>query len=78
MKSSTVEIVFADLAPGTYGVSAFHDRDEDEELDTNLVGLPTEPYGFSNDARGSFGPPEFEDMSFSVGDEPVTIEITLE
>ncbi len=71
-----VELTVA-LPPGTYGISTFHDRNGNRELDRNLVGLPTEPYGFSNGARGSFGPPSFEQMSFAVGAEPVALEIGL-
>jgi len=72
-----VEIVFRGVPAGTYAISAFHDRNDNAELDRNLVGLPVEPYGFSNDARGSFGPPSFEAMSFAVGDAPVALEIHL-
>ncbi|MYE01735.1 MAG: DUF2141 domain-containing protein, partial [Alphaproteobacteria bacterium] len=51
------DLVFAGLAPGEYAIAAFHDEDRDGDLDTNLLGMPTEGYGFSNEARGAFGPP---------------------
>ena len=59
--------VFADLAPGDYAAAAFHDEDADGELDTNALGLPTEGYGFSNDARGMMGPPGFDAAAITVG-----------
>ena len=53
------------------------DLNGNEELDRNLVGIPTEPFGFSRNARGSFGPPDYADMQFEVAGEPVTLDIEL-
>lgn len=61
----SAEIVL-DLPPGRYAVMAYHDRDADGRLDTLPIGLPTEPYGFSNNARGAFGPPPFSAAAFEV------------
>jgi uncharacterized protein (DUF2141 family) len=54
------------LPRGVYAVAAIHDRDGNGELNTNLLGMPRERYGFSNGARGSFGPPSFDDASFDL------------
>lgn len=40
---------FHDLPPGRYAVAAFQDGNDNERLDTNLFGIPSEPYGLSND-----------------------------
>ena len=40
-------------------ITVFHDVNKNEKLDTNFFGLPIEPYGFSKDARGLLGPPDF-------------------
>ena len=72
-----VRIVIKGLAPGQYAASAFHDLDSNNKLNANLMGLPTEPYGFSNSARGNFGPPAFKDAAITLGDQDLTIEITL-
>lgn len=45
-------------------ITAYHDLDENKELNTNLIGIPNEPYGFSNNARGTFGPPSFSACTF--------------
>ena len=37
-----------DLAPGEYAFCVYHDINSNGELDTNLVGIPKEPFGFSN------------------------------
>ena len=56
---------FSKIAPGTYGVSAFHDANENGKLDTNLVGYPVEEYGASRNARNLFSAPSFEDAKFA-------------
>ncbi|WP_421792615.1 DUF2141 domain-containing protein [Hyphobacterium sp.] len=61
-----VRIRFDDLAPGTYGVMAYHDRDGNGELNTGLFGIPSEPFAFSNDARGRMGPASWEDAAFEI------------
>jgi uncharacterized protein (DUF2141 family) len=65
------------LGPGQYAVAAFHDADSDGELDRSAVGVPTERYGFSNDARGRFGPPSFGDAAVTLGDGAHELLITL-
>ena len=62
-----VRLQFPDLSLGSYAVKVFHDVDDNSILDTNWMGIPKEPYGFSNDAMGTFGPPSFEQASFKVG-----------
>ena len=48
--------VFEGLAAGDYGVKAFHDLDGDGRMSVNPFGVPTEPFAFSNGARGAMGP----------------------
>ncbi len=72
-----VRIVFKGLAAGQYAATAYHDLDSNNKLNTNIVGIPTEPYGFSNNARGSFGPPSFKEAAITVGDQDLTVEVTL-
>jgi uncharacterized protein (DUF2141 family) len=55
---------FAGLPPGTYAVATFHDRDMSGGMTFNFIGLPTESYGFSNDAPVGLGPPSFRAASF--------------
>lgn len=74
--SSAVEARLTDLPPGTYAVSVFYDQDGDGELKTGFLGIPRELVGFSNNAKGRFGPPGFEDTSFEVSGD-TAIEIRL-
>lgn len=72
-----VQIVFENLANGEYGLSVFHDLNGNGKLDMNMIGIPTEPYGFSNDAAGSFGPPSFTDAKIKLEQDKKTISIRL-
>lgn len=55
---------FQRVPKGVYGASAFHDENSNGKLDTNFVGMPTEDYCASRNARGTFGPPSFDDAKF--------------
>lgn len=63
----TATASFEGLAPGEYAIKLFHDVDGDGEMDTNPFGLPAEPYGFSNNAKGQFGPAKWADAKFALG-----------
>ena len=70
-------VVFEGLEPGTYGVKLFHDVDGDGELARGNFGIPTEPYGFSNDAPVRFGPPSFGDAAFALPTDGAVHTVTL-
>ena len=72
-----VTMVLRDLAPGQYAVSAFHDIDGNGKLNSNLMGMPTEPYGFSNDAQGQFAPPAFEAAAITLPAQGLTIQLQV-
>jgi uncharacterized protein (DUF2141 family) len=75
--AGAVTVTFRDLPPGRYAVAVFHDVDGDGALDTGALGLPAEPYGFSRNARGRFGPPDFDRAAFDLGDGAVEVRIEL-
>lgn len=71
-----VTVVFENVKHGEYAVSTYHDVDDNKELDTGFMGIPKEPYGFSNDARGTFGPPSYEKSKFKVdGNTKISISV---
>jgi uncharacterized protein (DUF2141 family) len=73
----TARVDFADLAPGQYAFRMFHDVNGDGRMNTNPLGIPTEPFAFSNNARGSFGPARWADAVFTVNAGPNVQQIRL-
>ena len=53
-----------DVPFGSYVVSGFQDFDGNGVISGNFLGIPKEPFGFSNDAKGKFGPPKWQDAVF--------------
>lgn len=76
-KAGEVKIVFDNIPAGSYAASVRHDANENNETDKNLVGIPKEGFGFSNDAMGTFGPPDFDKAKFDVKTGDVAITINL-
>ena len=67
---------FKGLKKGEYAVSLFHDENDNGKMDTKIFGIPKEPYGFSNNAKGFMGPPKFKDAKFTVEtNKSISIEI---
>lgn len=76
VKQNKVIFKFRDLPKGSYSFSYYHDLNANGELDTNFMGVPKEPYGFSNNQKGKFGPPDFEDAKILI-DQNTTIQLTI-
>lgn len=72
-----VLIAVLELPPGDYAINAYHDLDSNGKMKTNFIGIPKEPTGVSNDAKGRFGPPKFKDAVLLVTEEPRSVEINL-
>ena len=68
---------FEDVPPGTYAMVVIHDENMNGKLDANLLGIPTEGYGFSNDAKKWLGTPPFSDASFSYDGQNVDLTMSL-
>jgi uncharacterized protein (DUF2141 family) len=64
--SSTVTWTVEEVPTGMWAVSVLHDEDGNGEMATGWMGQPSEGWGTSNDARGRFGPPSFEDAAFEM------------
>ena len=63
---------FKDLPPGQYAAVAFQDSNGNGKLDKNFLGIPKEPYGFSNGARGTAGPPKFSAAAVTLQSDATT------
>ena len=62
---------------GEYAIKVYHDENSNDELDTRIFGIPAERYGFSNNVRGSFGPPDYEEAAFKVSSSSNQVEIEV-
>jgi len=68
---------FDSLPPGEYGVSVYHDENNNKKLDTNFFGIPKEGVGNSNNAKGHFGPPKYSDAKFNFNGDKQTVTIKM-
>ena len=75
--SSQHSMTLKDLPAGHYGVMVFQDLNDNHQLDRNFVGIPSEPYGFSNNPSLT-GAPKFDDIAFALGDKDLQISISVE
>lgn len=66
VKNNKAKLIFHSLKKGTYAFSFFHDLNDNKKLDTNFLGIPKEPYGFSNNKKGRFGPPKFSEVALEI------------
>ncbi|WP_295988670.1 DUF2141 domain-containing protein [uncultured Variovorax sp.] len=73
MRAGKARLLFAGLAPGRYALRVFADENGNGKLDTNLMGMPTERYGFSNDAKGNRAAPDFEAAAISLDADMQTV-----
>ena len=65
IENNTCIVTIDNLKPGDYSYKYFHDENDNKKMDTNIVGMPKEGFGFSNNAKGTFGPPKHEKTIFA-------------
>lgn len=63
---STMSFTLDSIPAGTYAFGVFHDENDNQQIDQNWLGIPTEGFAFSNNAMGSFGPPNYDQAKFVV------------
>jgi uncharacterized protein (DUF2141 family) len=68
---------FVDLPSGRYAVSVFHDANGNGRLDTNLIGIPTEAWGVTNNVRPAMRGPTFGEAQVEVGPRAVPVDVRL-
>jgi len=74
IENNTATVNIKNLPMGEYAISYVHDENNNKKLDTNIIGIPSEDYGCSNNARGFMGPPKYDDAKFMLS-ENMTISI---
>jgi len=77
-QTGSLKISLGNLPSGKYAISCFHDLNGNGKLDTNWAGIPSEPYGFSNNARPKFRAPKWAEAVFELSGSGGTIGVRLE
>jgi uncharacterized protein (DUF2141 family) len=72
-----VIVEFLDLKPGEYAISVLHDENSNKDMDQSKIGIPKEGFGFSNNAKASFGPPSFDKAKIMIHSKDTLISIDL-
>jgi len=76
VNSQSVSWKLGDVPYGDYGIAVFHDENKNGKMDKNFLGIPQEPYGFSNNMRVTFGAPSWDRSKFVVAGS--TVEVSIE
>lgn len=76
-KAGSLDVRIGAVPPGPYAIQAFHDRNGDGKLATNMLGIPSEPFGFSRAPSMNFGPPAFADAVVEVDARVVIVPVAL-
>jgi uncharacterized protein (DUF2141 family) len=65
------------LTSGEWANALTQDLNENDLVDHNLVGIPTEPFAFSNNVHPRFRVPTFDDCKFIVSGPAITVAISM-
>ena len=75
-RAEALRFTFTEVPPGTYAIAVFQDMNGNKRLDRTPLGLPLEPYGFSNDA-GRLRRPTFASASIQVANQDLRVNVRL-
>ena len=78
IQNKEVVVTIDSLNYGVYAIRVYQDKNKNSKIDTNLLGIPTENYGFSNDASGWFGPPSWDKAKFIFNKPDTTLNIDID
>ena len=74
--NDTLVFIFTDIPKNDYAISIYHDVNADKECNLNFIGIPKEPYGFSNNFKPKFSKPTFKDCKIELNNnKSVTIKL---
>lgn len=71
------QIILEQIPVGEYAIAVFHDRNNNGEMDKNLLGIPTESFGFSNNKMGFASPPSFKQCLVKITQPDTRLSIDL-
>jgi len=71
-------IFTASLPPGKYAASVLHDENKNNKMDMNLLGIPQEGYGVTNNPKPSFRAARFDEALFNLPEDGATLTISVQ
>lgn len=78
-EEGTMTLTFDGLTVGErYALQLYHDANDNQELDTNLVGMPKEGYGLSTNFEPKLSAPDFGDIAFTLESEAAQRRIKMQ
>jgi uncharacterized protein (DUF2141 family) len=77
VRGKILKCVLKNLPYGEYAIALYHDINDDNVCNMNFVGMPLEPYGFSNNAKPKLSAPSFTSTKFKFN-QPAQISISLQ
>jgi uncharacterized protein (DUF2141 family) len=77
VRDGQATVVFEDVPRGRYAVQTYHDENNNRRLDRNFLGIPSEPYGFSNNVRFATRAPAYEEAAFTLAGAAMTLDIRI-
>ncbi len=75
-RGGRMSFTFRNVPAGPLAVAVYQDANGNGRLDRNALGVPSEPYGFSNDV-GRLAPPTFSRASVDVREPATTVPVRL-
>jgi len=66
-----------ELPKGEWAVAITQDLNNNDKVDKNFIGIPTEPYAFSNNIRPTVAAPKFDECKFMVDGPGQVVSIVL-
>lgn len=76
-KTGEVILSFTDIPAGEYALAIYQDSNGNKKLDTNMVGYPKEPFGFSQNIKPKFSAPAYEECKITFNANNTTFSIKL-
>jgi len=76
-KNLQASLTIRNVPKGNYSISVAHDENLNKKFDKNILGIPTESFGFSNNPKIYFGPPSFDQIRFKLDDKSKIMNIRL-
>lgn len=76
IKNNQAQFIANSLNAGSYAIKVYHDENSNKKLDANILGIPKEKWGVSNNVEAKLGPPDFKKMLFVVKSN-ISIQIRL-